>query len=177
MFRLAEAADLTQISEIYEAIFDREDQGPVYTNWLRGTYPTAESARQVLEAGTLYVGEEDGVLWGVVNLNGQQLPEYDRIPWSIPAEADQVGVIHTLCIHPARSGRGYAKQMVAFCEETARAQGKTVIRLDTWEGNVPANRLYPSLGYRLAGATEFFFHGYIHELLNCYEKKLYSQHS
>lgn len=172
MIRRATAADLPQIGGIYEAIFDKEEQGPVYTNWLRGSYPTEQDAREALEAGTLYVGEEDGVLWGVVNLNGIQLPEYDDISWTIPAEREQVGVIHTLCIHPARSGKGYAKQMVKFCEDTARAQGKTVIRLDTWEGNVPANHMYPSLGYRFAGGTEFFFHGYIHEILNCYEKAL-----
>ncbi|MEY8386059.1 GNAT family N-acetyltransferase [Oscillospiraceae bacterium 38-13] len=172
MIRKANAADLPGIGGIYEAIFDREEQGPVYTNWLRGTYPSMDSARKVLEAGTLYVGEEDGVLWGVVNLNGEQLPEYGKIPWAIPAGPGEVGVIHTLCIHPGQSGKGYAKQMVAFCEETARAQGRTVIRLDTWEGNAPANHLYPSLGYRFAGATTFFFQGYIEEILNCYEKKL-----
>ncbi len=172
MIRKAAAADLPRVGEIYEAIFDKEDQGPVYTNWLRGTYPSVENSRQALEAGTLYVGEENGALWGVVNLNGLQLPEYDDIPWTIPAERERVGVIHTLCIHPAHSGRGRAKQMVAFCEEAARTQGKTVIRLDTWEGNAPANHMYPSLGYRFAGGTEFFFHGYIHEILNCYEKAL-----
>lgn len=173
MIRKAAAADLPRIGAIYEAIFDQEEQGPVYTNWLRGSYPTIDDARQALEAGTLYVGEDDGgALWGVVNLNGIQLPEYDNIPWSIPAGREEVGVIRTLCIHPARSGKGLAKRMVAFCEETARAQGKTVIRLDTWEGNAPTNHLYPSIGYRFAGGTEFFFHGYIHEILNCYEKKL-----
>ncbi len=172
MIRKATAADLPRIGEIYEAIFDKEDQGPAYTNWLRGSYPTTEDARKALEAGTLYVGEEDGALWGVVNLNGIQLPEYDKISWSIPAGREKVRVIHTLCIHPAQSGKGLAKRMAAFCEETARVQGKTVIRLDTWEGNAPANRLYPSIGYRFAGRTEFFFHGYIREILNCYEKKL-----
>ena len=172
MIRKATAADLPRIGEIYEAIFDKEDQGPAYTNWLRGSYPTTEDARKALEAGTLYVGEEDGALWGVVNLNGIQLPEYDKISWSIPAGREEVGVIHTLCIHPAQSGKGLAKRMVAFCEETARAQGKTVIRLDTWEGNAPTNHLYPSIGYGFAGSTEFFFQGYIREILNCYEKKL-----
>ena len=151
MIRKAAAADLPAAAAIYEAIFDQEDRGPAYTNWMRGSYPTGEDARKALEAGTLYVGEEDGVLWGVVNLNGVQLPEYDEIPWSIPAEREAVGVIHTLCIHPRQSGRGRARQMAAFCEETARVQGKSVIRLDTWEGNVPTNRLYPSLGYRFAG--------------------------
>ena len=173
MIRPATAADLPRISDLYDAILTREETGgPVYTNWQRGKYPTEATARQALEAGTLYVGEEGGILWGVVNLNGIQLPEYDAIPWSLPAREDQVGVIHTLCIHPAQSGRGYARQMVAFCEAEARRQGKTVIRLDTWEHNDPANRLYPSLGYRFAGATEFFFMGFVHEILNCYEKSL-----
>ena len=172
MIRKAVAADLPGASAIYDAILSREESGPVYTNWQRGKYPTADTARASLEAGTLYVGEDGGALWGVVTLNARQLPEYAAIPWSIPAEPEEVGVIHTLCIHPARSGEGLARRLAAFCEEEARRQGKTVIRLDTWEGNLPANRLYPSIGYRYAGAAEFFFMGFIHETLNCYEKRL-----
>lgn len=173
MIRLASAADLPAISAIYDSILTREETaGPVYTNWQRGKYPTLDTARQPLEAGTLYVGEDDGFLWGVVNLNGIQLPEYAAIPWSIPAEPEQVAVIHTLCIHPAASGGGRAKQMVAFCEGEARHLGKTAMRLDTWEHNIPANHLYPTLGYRFAGSSEFFFQGFIHEILNCYEKAL-----
>ena len=90
----------------------------------------------------------------------------------LAAEPENVAVIHTLCIRPACTGRGYARQLVAFCEKTARRQGKMILRLDTWEGNLPANRLYPSLGYRLAGSAPFFFQDCIQELLNCYEKAL-----
>ena len=118
------------------------------------------------------MGEEGGILWGVVNLNSIQLPEYSSIPWSVPARPEEVGVIHTLCIRPSCSGRGYARKMVAFCEEEARRQGRRVIRLDTWEGNAPANHLYPSLGYRYVGQAEFFFMGFVRENLNCYEKAL-----
>src|SRR5699024_6429687 len=71
MIRPATAADLPRISTLYDAILTRaETGGPVYTNRQRGKYPTEDTARQALEAGTLYVGETDGILWGVVNLNG-----------------------------------------------------------------------------------------------------------
>ena len=163
MIRLATPADLPQAADIYEEILLQDEQGPVYTNWQRGKYPTIDTARQALEAG---------ILWGVVNLNSIQLPEYDAIPWSIPAAPEEVGVIHTLCIRPSCAGRGLARQMVAFCEEEARRQGRKVIRLDTWEGNLPANRMYPTLGYRYAGQAEFFFMGFVRENLNCYEKAL-----
>ena len=172
MIRLATPADLPQAADIYEEILLQDERGPVYTNWQRGKYPTIDTARQALEAGTFYVGEEDGILWGVVNLNSLQLPEYDAIPWSIPARREEVGVIHTLVIRPSWSGRGKAREFVAFCEEELRRQGKKAVRLDTYEGNLPANTMYPRLGYTFAGATEFFFQGFIHEILNCYEKAL-----
>ena len=50
MIRLATPADLSQAADIYEEILDREAQGPVYTNWQRGKYPTIDTARQALEA-------------------------------------------------------------------------------------------------------------------------------
>ena len=82
MIRLATAADLPAVAAIYDAILDREaERGVSYTNWKKGSYPTADTARQILEAGTLYVGaDEDGTVWGSMNLNGCQLPEYDAIP-------------------------------------------------------------------------------------------------
>ena len=47
------------------------------------------------------------------------------------------------------------------------------MRLDTYEGNLPANTMYPKLGYTFVGeGPEFFFQGFIREILNCYDKKL-----
>ena len=57
-------------------------------------------------------------------------------------------------------------------QDTARSQGKTVMRFDTWGHNEPANHLYPAMGYRFAGSTEFFFMGYTRSVLNLYEKAL-----
>ena len=174
MIRLATAADLPAVAAIYDAILDREAKAGVsYTNWQKGKYPTLDTAKGILEAGTLYVGaDEDGTVWGSMNLNGCQLPEYAKIDWSIPAADSQVAVIHTLTVHPDCMGRGLARQMIAFAEDTARAQGKTVMRFDTWEHNEPANHLYPAIGYRFVGSTDFFFMGYTHTVLNLYEKAL-----
>ena len=54
MIRFAAPSDLPQVLEIYDAILTQEESGgPVYTNWRRGKYPTADTARSALEAGTL----------------------------------------------------------------------------------------------------------------------------
>lgn len=173
MIRPSRPEDLSAIAAVYDAIFDQEEARPVsFTNWQRGKYPTVDYACQALEAGTLYTGEETGQIYGCAVLNGIQLPEYARIPWGFAARPEEVMVIHTLVIHPDWAGGGRARAFVAFCEEEARRQGGKVMRLDTYEGNAPANAMYPKLGYRLAGATEFFFMGFVREILNCYEKKL-----
>ena len=173
MIRPARDADLDPIARIYDEILDLEDARPVsYTNWQRGRYPTRDTARQALEEGTLWVLEEEGAVCGCVNLNGEQLPEYANIPWQYAAQDNEVGVIHTLVIHPAWSGKGKARELVAFCEEHCRQQGKRVIRLDTYVNNQPANSMYPRLGYRFAGTSHFLFQGFLPEDLNCYEELL-----
>ena len=173
MIRLANPSDLDAIAEIYEEILAAEDARPVsHTNWQRGKYPTRDTAEAALEAGTLWVGEEDGAVYGCVNLNGEQLPEYDAIPWSVPAQPSEVGVIHTLVIRPSWSGRGKAREFVAFCEEELRRQGKKTVRLDTYEGNLPAISLYTGLGFRDAGVTLFHFENAIWENLRCFEYPL-----
>lgn len=85
MFRPAAPSDLDAIAQIYEEILAAEDARPVsYTNWQRGKYPTRDTARRALEAGELWVAEEEGVLSGCVILNGAQLPEYAHIPGPSP---------------------------------------------------------------------------------------------
>ena len=174
MIRLAKRSDLPGVVAVYDAILDHEDAtGLHYTGWQRGAYPTADTAKGILDAGTLYVGvDEDGTVWGSMNLNGWQLPEYANGNWSIPADDSQVAVIHTLTIDPARAGHGLARQMVAFAEETARSQGKAVMRFDTGVDNDVSNHLYPAIGYHFAGVVDTFFMGYAERPLNLYEKKL-----
>ena len=173
MIRKAAASDLDACEEIYNEHLDHEAATVSYTNWRKGLYPTRATAEKALAAGTLYVEEdEDGVISACANLNHIQPAEYANIPWSIPAQEHEVLVIHTLVVRPGRAGGGRGRRFVAFAEQLARSQGCTVIRLDTYEGNEPAKAFYPKLGYRYAGATEFFFEGFIRENLVCFEKGL-----
>ena len=173
MIRLAVPSDLDAVAAIYEEILAEEEQrGVSFTNWQRDKYPTRRHAQAALEAGSLYVAEEAGDLGACFILNREQLPEYAGIPWTIPAPPERVAVIHTLCVSPRWAGRGKAREIAAFCEEEGRRMGACVIRLDTYVGNIPANAMYPRLGYTLAGKTLFHFQDFIWEELNCYEKAL-----
>ena len=66
-------------------------------------------------------------------------------------------VIHMLGVHNDFAGRGVAKEMVRFAIETAKAAGMKAIRLDVLEGNVPAERLYASLGFIYVDTIKLFY--------------------
>lgn len=170
--RIATEHDLDAVEAIYEQVLDDQEQNTNFTNWQRGSYPTRATAQTALAAGTLYVLEAAEGLVGCAIFNHEQLPEYAEIDWAYPGEGDGVMVIHTLCIAPRAAGHGYARAMVAYAEDLGRRLGCATLRLDTYEGNLPARQMYTKLGYRLAGATEFFFQGYIRETLVLFEKQL-----
>lgn len=172
MLRLAREEDLLQVEEIYHEILDLEAKTVSYTNWQKDLYPTIRHAREAYEAGTLFVGEEDGIIFASVILNNFQPEEYAKINWQTPAIPEEVIVIHTLTIRPSESGKGRGRLMVDFCEEYTRSQGAKVIRLDTYEGNQPASALYTKLGYTYVGSTKFHFQNVIWETLICFEKQV-----
>ena len=172
MIRIATERDLIQVEEIYNELLDHEAETVSYTNWQKGLYPTLTYAKEALEQDTLFVGEENGVLYGCVILNQIQPPEYANAHWNIPAKPEEVMVIHTLCIHPDWTGKGKGKELIRFCEEYASAKDWSVIRLDTYEGNIPACHLYLSVGYSYAGTTKFHFQKVIWENLKCFDKRV-----
>ena len=172
LIRKATQDDLDAAEEIYLEVLENEEKNGSYTNWQRGLYPTREVAEDALKKDTLYMGIADGKAAGWVILNHVQPAEYAKLSWAYPAEGEEVLVIHTLCIRPSFAGHGFGKKFVSFSEQTARTLGCRVIRLDTYEKNLPAIGMYTGLGYRYVGETDFNFHNVIQEVLKCYEKEI-----
>lgn len=172
MIRKATKEDIYQIEKIYDEILDYEEQNISYTNWKKGLYPTKKVAEQALKEGTLFVDDENGTIRGCVILNHDQPAEYKKLNWSTNTSDDKVLVIHTLCIKPSFSHLGIGKEFVNFAEKYGKENGNEVIRLDTYEGNIPAVSLYTKLNFNYVGSTEFYFQNLIHEVLKCFDKIL-----
>jgi GNAT superfamily N-acetyltransferase len=100
------------------------------TAWWRG-FPRAGVA--------LLVAESDGRIVGTAQLHDAE-----------SANGAHRGEVAKLLVHPALRRRGIARALMAVLEAEARAAGKTLLTLDTREGD-PSNDLYQSLGYQRAG--------------------------
>ena len=87
----------------------------------------------------LLVAEREGRIVGTVQLQ--------------PAESQNGahrGEVAKLLVHPLWRRRGIARDLMKALEDEARVSGKTLLVLDTREGD-PSNDFYRALGYREAG--------------------------
>ena len=84
-------------------------------------------------------------------------PEYYDAPWSRKLEQKEFLVIHTLCVHPRFARNGYAKELVNYGLGLAKTAGMKSVRLDVLEGNIPAEKLYPSAGFEYVDTVRLFY--------------------
>ena len=172
MIRKATAADIAAVNAIYEALLDREEQGLLTTGWTRGVYPTEQTARDALAAGTLYVLADGGRVVAAAKIDQQQMAQYAQCPWRYEAAPEQVLVLHTLVVDPTVKGKGYGTAFVGFYEDMGRRMGRPCLRIDTNARNTPARALYAKLGYTEAGIVAGTFNGIPDVQLVCLEKKV-----
>ena len=173
MIRKGIEQDIPHIAAIYEHIHDNEECGKSTVGWIRGVYPTADTARAALDADDLFVMEEGGAVVAAARINRIQVPVYADVPWRYPDVPDeQVMVLHTLVVEPACSGKGYGTKFVAFYEGYARENGCPYLRMDTNARNKAARKLYAGLGYWETGIMPCVFNGIPGVQLVCLEKKL-----
>ena len=170
--RKAVYADIDAVERQYDELLNYEKEHGSCTNWKHGVYPTRSVAEKGVGDGSLYVMEENGGICASMLLNHEQLDIYASLPWRHQAAPENVLSIHTLCVPPSQSGRGRGTQMVTFAMEEAQRRECLVIRIDTWEKNEPAARLYRRLRFLDAGKAEVGFGGVISETLIFFEKKI-----
>ena len=131
MFRNATMADLDQVAAIYDRIHTEEEAGRSTVGWIRGVYPTRQTALASIQAGDLFVAEEDGQIVATAKINQEQVPVYASAAWSREAKPQEVMVLHTLVVDPQVKGKGWGSRFVAFYEDYARDHGCRDLRMDT----------------------------------------------
>ena len=76
--------------------------------------------------------------------------------------------LHRLAVDPDYQKKGYAKQLMSFSFEFAKANNIKSIRLDTFSGNPFNNIFYSNLGFEKLG--EIYFRKQSDKPFYCFEK-------
>ena len=76
-------------------------------------------------------------------------------PWGAALEEDQVATVHMLGVNPGLQGQGIAHWAVRAAIQKARKMGKKAVRLDALSCNLPAQKLYRSMGFAEVGTARW----------------------
>ena len=154
MIRKAVSGDIELIEDTYNEHFQHEIEHGAFTVFKKDVYPTKKDAEKAVNAGTLYVYEENNNVVGSIIVDTKQPPEYEKIAWERTLTSDEVMVIHLLMVRPSMAGKGIATSLVQYAAELARSNSCKALRLDTGSQNIPARSLYKKLGFQVI-ATAF----------------------
>lgn len=172
IFRKATEADLDRISEIYEEIHESEESGLSTIGWIRGVYPSRDTALASIKLETMFVCVDNDKIVAAAKLDNEQVPEYTNVNWQYVVPEDQVMVMHTLVVPPSCGGHSYGKSFVRFYESYAKENMCPYLRIDTNEKNIVARALYKKLGFNEVGIVSCDFNGIPNIRLVCIEKKI-----
>jgi ribosomal protein S18 acetylase RimI-like enzyme len=130
-------------------------------------YPNEAVFQRDISLGQLWLADEEGVPAGLAAVTQDQEPDYAQVGWDINEPAI---VVHRIAVDPAFRGAGIAGALMLKAEEVAQERGISVLRVDTNTQNQATQRLFPKLGYELAGEISLEFRPGLRFL--CYEKRL-----
>lgn len=151
MIRKAKIKDLENIVKLYEDTTEHLGKNINYPNWKKHEYPNEDTAKKALIEDCLYVYEINNEILGSAILNHDQPTPYNQANWQLNLTESEVLTIHTLLVHPNHFGKGIAKEFILFAENLSQGLGFKSIRLDTFEENIPAQKLYEGHGYVFCG--------------------------
>ncbi len=157
MIRKAESIQFQAVRQFYFDVIDSVGDASDSVGWKKDIYPAPDFLNDSIQRGELFIAEEDGMIVGAMVLNHQFNDSYNAYSWPTKAEKTEVTVIHALAIRSSHRRRGYAKQLVQYAIDYARARMQKVIRLDVLKGNVNAEKLYTSMGFRYLHTLPMFY--------------------
>ena len=165
LIRLASADDLPQLMALLRRVVPLM-RASGNLQW-DDAYPNEQVFLRDIELGQLWVAEMTGAVAGVAAITTDQEPEYAQVGWDV---AEPAIVVHRVAVDPAHRGAGIAAALMQQAEAVAREQAISVLRVDTNTENAATQRLFPKLGYTLAGEIGLVFRPGLRFL--CYEKRL-----
>lgn len=170
IIELGKVNDIDELELLYNDLNDYLAKEVNYPGWIKGIYPIKKNAIDGVKHGDLHVARHNGKIIGSIILSHEPEPAYYKAKWKFESDYSDVFVVHTFVVHPDFLKCGVGKALMDFSiEHTTKAQAKS-IRLDVYEGNMPAMRLYEKCGFKYIDTVDLGLGNYGLDWFKLYEK-------
>ena len=155
--RAARIDEYERVKDFYYDVIRHFKESEYDPKWEIGIYPADAYIYTAIEKQELYVGFIGEGMVAAMVLNHSFNEGYRHVQWLTDAKEEEAQVIHILCVHPKERKRNIAKQMVLWAIEYSKSHFQKSVRLDVLKGNVPAENLYPSLGFHFVTEERTYY--------------------
>ena len=172
IFDLGKTKDIDELEQLYNDLNDYLEKTVNYPGWKKGIYPVRQNAIDGIKEGNLYVAKHDGKIVGSVILSHVPESAYYKAKWEFESDYSDVFVIYTFVVHPDFWKCGVGKSLMDFSIEHSINLKAKSIRLDVYEGNTPAIRLYEKCDFKYIDTVDLGLGNYGLKWFKLYEKLL-----
>lgn len=164
--------DIDELEQLYNDLNDYLEKGINYPGWRKGIYPARQDAESGISEGALYVARHNGRIAGSIILRHKPEEAYYNVKWSFESDYSDVFVIYTFAVHPEFLKCGVGKALMDFAAKHAAENNCKALRLDVYEKNMPAIKLYEKCGFKYIDTVDLGYGEYGLDWFKLYEKKL-----
>lgn len=164
--------DVAAVASLYDTLNSYLEENTNYPGWKKGIYPTEEDASQAIEENTLFVAEDGSRMIGTVILNHKPEQGYEQADWNNDLDYSEILVVHTFAVHPAYLRQGICRNMMHWISDYAAGTGIKAVRLDVYEKNIPAIRMYEAAGFEYIATADLGYGKYGLGNFRLYQKVL-----
>lgn len=168
--RLGTEKDLDVLEKLYDNLNEYLEATTNYPGWKKGIYPVREDAAKGINEGCLYVATQKNEIVGAMILRHKSEPAYSSVTWQMKLEDNQVLALYTFVVNPNYLHQGIGKEMLEFASQHALNMKVKALRLDVYEKNIPAIRLYEKCGYQYIDTVSLGLEEYGLNWFKLYEK-------
>lgn len=165
-------SDIEQLAQLYDDLNDHLNNNINYPGWIKGVYPVCEDAVNGISNENLYVAEQNNKIVGSIILSHKPESAYHKVKWNIDSAYSDVFVVHTFVVHPSYLKLGIGTQLLDFATQLSIIEHIKSIRLDVYENNIPAIKLYEKCGFQYVDAVDLGLGAYGLDRFMLYEKIL-----
>lgn len=162
--------DINGLANLYNDIHDYLENTINHPGWKRGVYPVEQDAVNGFNEGCLYVATINDKLAGSMILRHKPEPAYLSASWQATLDYDSVLVIYTFVVSPFMLKQGIGKSMLDFAYSYGQSNHMKALRLDVYENNAPAIKLYEKCGFQYIDTVSLGLEAYGLNFFRLYEK-------
>lgn len=150
-YKQAALENLYEIMELIKSAIICMNEAEIY-QW-DAIYPDEATIKQDIDNNDLYIGIVDEKIAVIYVINNSCDEEYNDGDWQYPDT--KYRIIHRLCVHPDFQNKGVGKITMEYIESKLSKAGIESIRLDAFNKNSYALKLYKNLGYKIVGYADW----------------------